>query len=537
MAPVYSIFESLPVELLTMIFEHLSPGDIASLSSSSRWFGPVAEPFMYRSFPGSRRETSKLRAFVHKLVERPDFAQLVTSLDLTQEEDPTRPERVPGYLRPGNVEWFEDENWVIPALAKLGFPVEEFQFDDQTVDWEASDFEFEDVPRFYWTPPKEGRIPITYHVNLLLALCPNVTTLRMDSDLCPALPGSSFNIKTVEAAIVDWSRLYHSVGHALRAIREIEVVGRPGMVLKHFWRERADNILDRTKYEEDEFDKWTLDMMNNEDDGIEYGFRIAFDSVDPLQLFHLPALESLRLVGNLDVTEPLPEDREKKAPRLTSLSLIDCSLDDPSATQRLIESCGALQSFECRVRTELNRYEVDKPFALGLYDALESSWKSLRRLTITLDASLASEYEAPPIDSGTWWDHPPSTTTSRMENLQELELDYAIMMDREFVDEDEDPPFRLSSALPRSIRKLTIHEFPRDDGFVSEEWVDFASATTMLYTLLVDMPMSFPELHTVIIHVSLNGERAGRGKWKDDAAKVEELKHAFAEAGCELQIH
>ena len=112
-------FESLPAEMLDLILLQLkSHRDLAHLCRTSRYFRAAAQQQLYHYFPGPRREIRDLRAFVITLIQRPDLAALVQSLDLSHLPNDD-PKHIPGYLRPEDRIAFDDGRTLVPAAVRM----------------------------------------------------------------------------------------------------------------------------------------------------------------------------------------------------------------------------------------------------------------------------------------------------------------------------------------------------------------------------------------------------------------------------------
>ena len=658
-----SLFEALPVELLEFIFQHLANGELASLCRTCKSFFPTAQQYLYRSFPGPRRGPDQLRAFVLTLVKRPDLAALVTDLDLTltdnaadrerwaewqkaetqRREDPriTLPpphEYIPGYLRPETVSWYEDGDVIIPAMKQMGF-----NFNDEF--WKLSRNEDVIIPAMErrgphfadgfwklsrnehgrWTlenrdlsaqchdmPEQENhRIPIYYHANLLLALTPNIKSLRVDTDWTQAWDGPRLQRKTIDA-VIDWQR-FSAMGVFLPDLHHFEVVGRSQMIAKTFSVSRRRTGRGRDQNVERWIDPTDSHDVLLWDDGghekqrelmelgygdLDFDVKVDGDHMNLAKIVQMASLRSLHCTS-VQLLEGFPHSGLE---HITSLRLTDCATDRLRAISKLVQSYVNLEDFEFRARGLRTSPGGNNMFALRLYKALqETSQPPLRRLVITFDPSLG-EYDAPYFQTN-YRDILSPTWPRSLSHLEELELDFDMMMDAALLEEEEDRRLRLSHSLPPSIRKLTIRRFPRDGEedarIVYEETLRDPEVlpVEMLEQLVEDVPWSCPKLREIDIYIEQEDEDSPFGdgfihdgdsdedddndddgdghasdgdnehdgnsgvleaeeadamdvedeyiprwrrkvtSWGEDAAKVQELVHSFADVGCELRIH
>ena len=567
-------FESLPNELLEIIFQDLTHADLLSLCKTSRSFIFIAQPLLYRSFPATRRSASHLRSFVLQLARRPDLAACVTKLDLVpdQESDIREaeaevarsraghidfdagwrrrrgndepPKPIPGYLR--DETWYEDGWQIIPKLRQFGFDIDAHTGDEGH------------IASIVWPKPQsKGRlVTIHYHANLLLAITPNLKHLRIDTDWTPAAGADREHYpNTIAHPIIDWDKLRES---SLKMLEHLEVVGRPSMTTRRFWgsdvRMSADDVLDiwieeNEPYEFRDVHDYHESMMTEPYN--DYQTRTDGDPVNANNIMWIPSLRKLWFTG-VQFVRPGSVVLANQLLPITSLHFVDCAMDlehnDPMRI--LIEGCAQLRNLEFRAKTNRSHRD-DYRYVYMLYNAVKKLWRPcpLHRLIVTIDACLADD-DAPYWSFNQWHEsvgklhanHPRETR-----ELTELELDYDMMMDDEFLAKDETWHTRLSECLPRSLEHLTICDYPRDGEDDAREdgdgWPDDRRdleplcAPDMLEDLAGDIALTCPKLKTLDVYVSHQCVGPVQWAWSEDVETVEDLERLFEAAGCKLTIH
>jgi hypothetical protein len=557
-----SLFESLPNELHDMVFYYLLPGDFASLCKTSRTIALLAEPQLYRAFPGKCRSAQKLRDFVLRLIARPDLAALVSTLDLVPEQDedlreaeadlsrarrgeydynagwrrrrgvaePVRP--IPGYLRHEKLDERED-HMIESRMEELG------------VFAKISDGSDDDMLANSWNH---------LYANLLLALSVNVNYLRLDTDWCSTWCGRMpLNPKTLQNPIIDWTKISKLKDRALAAVERIDIVGRPSMITRRFWVGTTSSFLDETIEDWLERNGENARELRDVHEFIESrGFRerrTYGDQVPAMPLVCFPSLRTLRFEG-VEIVSPGHVESESYISNITSLQFVDCAVTNEHAPYlKVILGAKNLRELELRLKTTKG-HSSGYQFAGRVYTVLAENPQKhpLDKLVLTIEPCLL-ESDAP------WWSERHWSCSRQSANfpchhlqgLKQLELDYASMMDDDDLDAGEPWHTRLSECLPSSLEHLVIWEYPcdgeddaREDGsYHPSERQDLEPlcAPDMLEDLAWDLPMMCPGLKTVEVHVSRHSVGPVMWPWSEEVETVEDLVALFRASGCKLTVN
>ena len=513
--------DSLPTELIALIFDHATKGSLARLCRTTKRFHLLAEERLYSSFPGDSQCSTKLREFVLALLDRPKSTALVTSLDFVQDQEDqnSRPHSQPiGYLR--HSEHFHEGGENSPFDLAIEFSG---LLDQSITDGDPRFFTGETLfrPGFaqLYRSQSDDRLPLGVHANLLLSMVHNVVRLRLDSDWVPACDFQGVNAKSIGRHALDWKAILQAKGSALRRVTEIEVVARKSMIAREVYFDQSEQA--------------ASDAVVNVD----------WDQADPRDLALLPALQILRFTGNFEIKcfyPPVPGSFS-----VTTLILERCALGCVKQIARLVEACKALKTFKCHVTTEHGTYYHAVPYAYAVLDALLQHRSTLEKLSIGLDDD-TEKCDAPNVsDDALGFDHFRSPQSlQQFSALKELQLDYAMFRYDgvtliEDSCKDQELPLRISDSLPKDIERLAITKLPlldamalSSDSINGEERYDISglrkcSARTWLSALACDIPSYHEQLHTVELNL-----------WdKEDLERDDGMRYLFREqAGCNIVV-
>ena len=559
-------FESLPAEMLDLILLQLkSHRDLAHLCRTSRYFRAAAQQQLYHYFPGPRREIRDLRAFVITLIQRPDLAALVQSLDLSHLPNDD-PKHIPGYLRPENRIAFDDGRILVPAAVRM-----ENARPKTTRYWSDSDPEYDSD----WEPcvPDEpgesvgdmllaayastaGPLPISLHASVLLSLVPNIATIKVDPDWCPALRPD--NSKTMSSC-VDWEVAKNS--HGFRALKSVEITGRSAMVSKCY---RALGSEDFEIITEEEFHRDWADA----DCWEVVRCTVKWDEADLLWLRHFPALERVSLIGDLQPISRPPPRLRLTSPALKSLH-VDCALSDAAAINGLLAAPMSLEHFSCVVKTitaspratfysdDISEYNDEQyldldQLAKNIINMLKPSITALRSLEIRTVEGL-TEFDVPnallPYRTGCVVPFLKSCT-----HLSTIKMPLSLLLRRyepEIWSLEERDYRRLSEALPASIRDLVILNFSYTEEILSRDWIEIKNKEEksggaqvseyvvklprVLVDLAADIPIMYPKLRAITLVVSPQADTR-RTSWIEQKNSLQALERMFSVVDCKMMI-
>lgn len=533
------LFETLPTELLNIIFDELDDGDLAKLCRLNKHFAPAAQQRVYQNYPKTRRDIGALRSFIITLARKPALATLVTYVDLCQPESTKRDAPASGYLRPHDAAAWKDVVELESALRTS----QRVNISDREI---LQPHEFSISAYLKSSHKNDQVLPIVY-ANWLTKLLPNVEKLRLDSDWCPTKHrdrGSNLGTR-----IVDWEAVRRAPNAPLSHLRSVEIVGRDSMVEVEFGMSDTGYTMEDGEFGVDygiAINDYH-EFFGSEAEGV-YG-SITRDRLNLTDVLQIPSLRELTLTDDVEI-DTMPH-LGRHTIGLTSLILQHFCIDDGAAITQVIQACRSLKNFECHGQTDNQDRTQALPFAYSVLDALRQHETSLRTLRIHLDEN-TDRYELPKLYDGSprldGWGHCRSPRVLRaFAQLRELQLDYDMLLYKGTEDyfegyADRDTINRISDIVPPSLEKLDIRDFLNDRDVwpldvhypiefddSEEEEMNEPYPSRLIVKLAVDVPTKCPNLRKVDLHMW----------WREEKHRppIEEYEQCFADMQCDFSIH